>query len=186
MILIIDNYDSFTYNLYQICGVLSNDPIVVRNDEQFKNIEKLKPTHIIISPGPKTPREAGISNQVIKDFAGRVPILGVCLGHQCIAYTFGGKVCRATRIMHGKTSFIFHDNKGVYKNLPNPFVAMRYHSLIVDKNTLPKELIPTSWTEKNELMGLRHLKYPLEGIQFHPESFKTEVGKELIRNFLNL
>jgi len=187
MIVIIDNYDSFTYNLVQRIGEL--DPTrrmkVYRNDKvTLEQIEKDRPTHIIISPGPCTPREAGISNDVVRRFAGRVPILGVCLGHQCIGFAFGASIVRANRLMHGKTSPIYHDGKGIYKGLSNPFIATRYHSLTIDPPTLPDEFEVTAWTDQEELMGIRHKTMPIEGVQFHPESFLTEEGPKLLANFL--
>ena len=185
MILIIDNYDSFTYNLVQYVGELGGEPVVFRNDKiTLEEIEDKSPGRIIISPGPCTPLEAGISNEVIRHFAGKIPILGVCLGHQCVGYAFGGDVVRAPRVMHGKTSMIHHDGKGVLRGLPNPFEATRYHSLIVKRETLPACLEETAKTEEGELMGVRHREYEVEGVQFHPESFLTEVGLQLIRNFL--
>ncbi len=185
MIIIIDNYDSFTYNLYQELGMIGADVKVFRNDQiTVAEIEELKPTHLIISPGPCTPNEAGISIDAIKYFAGKIPILGVCLGHQSIGAAFGGKVIRAGRLMHGKTSMIRHDGKGVFKGLPNPFEAMRYHSLVVETETIPDVLIATAWSEKDELMGLRHKTLPIEGVQFHPESIMTPCGMDLLRNFL--
>jgi len=187
MILVIDNYDSFTYNLVQYLGELGEKLKVFRNDQTtIANLKKLKFDRIVISPGPGTPQEAGISLEVIKHFAGKVPILGVCLGHQAIAEAFGGKIIRASRIMHGKTSEIYHDGKTIYRNLPNPFTATRYHSLIVDPKTLPKELEISAWTKEKEIMGLRHKKYPIEGVQFHPESILTSLGKQLLKNFLTL
>ena len=186
MILIIDNYDSFTYNLVQRIGELGGEVQVFRNDKvTLEQIEGLKPSHIIISPGPCTPREGGISNDVIRRFTGKVPILGVCLGHQCIGYTFGAQVVRAGRLMHGKTSPIFHDGKGIYQGLPNPFTATRYHSLVVKEDTIPPELEATAHTDQGELMGLRHRTLPLEGVQFHPESFLTQDGPKLLRNFMD-
>jgi para-aminobenzoate synthetase component 2 len=186
MVLVVDNYDSFTYNLVQRFGELGETPVVHRNDRiTIAAVERLAPDRIVISPGPCTPREAGISNEIIQRFAGRVPILGVCLGHQCIGAVFGGEVVRAPRLMHGKTSRIFHDGKGVYRGLPNPFVATRYHSLIVREKSLPRCLVPTAHSEKGELMGVRHRDLPIEGVQFHPESFLTEAGTELLRNFLS-
>lgn len=188
MIVLIDNYDSFTYNLVQRLGEI--DPgielKVVRNDKiTVDEIEALKPSHLIISPGPCTPREAGVSNEVIQRFAPRIPLLGVCLGHQCIGHTFGAEVVRADRIMHGKTSMIHHDGKGVYKGLPNPFQATRYHSLVIRPGTLPPEFDVVAWTDEQEIMGVRHKTYPLEGVQYHPESFLTTAGIDLLRNFLD-
>lgn len=185
MIIIIDNYDSFTYNLYQELGMIEADVRVFRNDQiNISEIEILNPTHLIISPGPCTPNEAGISIDAIKYFAGKLPILGVCLGHQSIGAAFGGKIVRAGRLMHGKTSMIRHDGKGVFKGLSNPFEAMRYHSLVVEMESFPESLIPTAWSEKDELMGLRHKTLPIEGVQFHPESIMTPCGMDLLRNFL--
>jgi anthranilate synthase/aminodeoxychorismate synthase-like glutamine amidotransferase len=187
MIVLIDNYDSFTYNLVQRLGEI--DPglklLVARNDQiTLDQIEEQAPTHIIISPGPCTPREAGISNAVVERFASRVPILGVCLGHQCIGHTFGAEIVRADRIMHGKTSLIYHDSKGIYRGLPNPFEATRYHSLVIKPGTLPHEFDIVAWTDQNEIMGVRHKTYPLEGVQYHPESFLTLEGIRLLRNFV--
>lgn len=187
MILVIDNYDSFTYNLVQYLGELGAQTRVFRNDQiTLSGIARLKPSRLLISPGPGNPDEAGISLAAIEHFAGKLPILGVCLGHQAIGQVFGGKVVRAKRIMHGKTSEIFHDNKGVFKGLPQPFTATRYHSLIVEKKSLPKILTISAWTKEGEIMGLRHKKYPIEGVQFHPESILTEAGKQLLANFLRL
>ena len=187
MILVIDNYDSFTYNLVQRLGELDQniDLQVYRNDKiTIAHIEELKPTHIIVSPGPCTPREAGVSNEVIRRFAPSVPILGVCLGHQCIGQVFGGDIQRNYRIMHGKTSLIHHDNQGVFAGLSNPFVATRYHSLIVLADTVPADLEITARAEDGEVMGLRHRRFPIEGVQFHPESILTVEGKRLLANFL--
>jgi anthranilate synthase/aminodeoxychorismate synthase-like glutamine amidotransferase len=187
MILIIDNYDSFTYNLVQTIGSLGikDELKVVRNDKAtLGEIEGWKPTHIMISPGPCTPNEAGISVELIRRFAGVVPILGVCLGHQCIGQAFGGKVVRAGRLMHGKTSPIHHVGTGIYYGLSNPFIATRYHSLTVEQATLPKDFEVTAWTDRKELMGIRHKTLPVEGVQFHPESFLTTEGSRLIANFL--
>ncbi|MGA1863577.1 MAG: anthranilate synthase component II [bacterium] len=185
MILMIDNYDSFTYNLVQYLGELSQEVRVFRNDRTtIEEIKGLNPDRIIISPGPCTPLEAGISNEVIREFGSRIPILGVCLGHQCIAHTFGAKVVRAKRLMHGKTSLIYHDGKGVYRDLPNPFEATRYHSLIVEPQSVPNVLEVTSRTDQEEIMGIRHKDYPVEGVQFHPESILTQCGKELLKNFI--
>jgi anthranilate synthase/aminodeoxychorismate synthase-like glutamine amidotransferase len=187
MILLIDNYDSFTYNLVQRLGEIdpSIDLEVVRNDQTtLEEIEAKNPSHIIISPGPCTPREAGISNEIVARFAPRVPLLGVCLGHQCIGQTLGARIVRADRIMHGKTSWIHHDGEGVYRNLSNPFEATRYHSLVIQPDTVPDELKVVAWTDQGEIMGVRHKTFPLEGVQFHPESFLTLEGIKLLRNFL--
>ncbi len=187
MVLIIDNYDSFTYNLVQQIGALGTRIEVVRNDKiTLPEIESKKPDHIIISPGPCTPKEGGISNSVIKAFAGKIPILGVCLGHQCIAYTFGAEIVRARRIMHGKTSMFHHDNKTIFKGLTNPFEATRYHSLIINKETLASSFEISAFADKDEIMGIRHKELPLEGIQFHPESFLTMQGSKLVKNFLDI
>jgi anthranilate synthase/aminodeoxychorismate synthase-like glutamine amidotransferase len=186
MILIIDNYDSFTYNLVQQIGALGANIEVVRNNKiTLPEIQKKDLSHIIISPGPCTPKEGGISNDVIKAFAGKIPILGVCLGHQCIAYTYGAEIIRAKRIMHGKTSLIYHDNTAVFKGLTNPFEATRYHSLIVNKETLPDCFEITAYADKDEIMGIRHKEIQLEGVQFHPESFLTVEGTKLMQNFLD-
>ena len=187
MILVLDNYDSFTYNLVQYFGELGADLHVVRNDQiTVAEIEKLAPERIIVSPGPCTPSEAGISSEVIKTFGGRVPILGVCLGHQCIGEVYGGDVVRADRLMHGKTSPIHHTGKGVFRDLPSPFEATRYHSLIVKRDTLPDVLEITAETAEGEIMGLQHKTLPVHGVQFHPESILTTEGKRLLKNFLNL
>lgn len=189
MILVIDNYDSFVYNLVQYLGEMYPKIKVYRNDKiTIKQIEKIKPEMIIISPGPCTPREAGISKEVIRYFAGKIPLLGVCLGHQCIGEVFGGKVVRAERLMHGKTSLIYHDGKTIFQGLPNPFSATRYHSLIVEKKSLPQCLEISAWTREGEIMGLRlkTINYSVEGVQFHPESILTLEGKKLLRNFLDL
>jgi anthranilate synthase/aminodeoxychorismate synthase-like glutamine amidotransferase len=186
MILVLDNYDSFTYNLVQYFGELGADLHVVRNDQiTVAEIEKLAPERIIVSPGPCTPSEAGISSEVIKTFGGRVPILGVCLGHQCIGEVYGGDVVRADRLMHGKTSPILHTSKGVFKDLPSPFEATRYHSLIVKRETLPDVLEITAETAEGEIMGLQHKTLPVHGVQFHPESILTTEGKRLLKNFLD-
>ena len=185
MILVIDNYDSFTYNIVQYLGELGAKIDVVRNDEiTVDQIIEKNPTHILISPGPCSPKEAGISVDVIQQLAGKIPILGVCLGHQSIGYAFGGEVVRAKNLMHGKTSMISHDGLGVFKGLPNPFKATRYHSLVVKKETLPLELIITAESEDGEIMGLRHQSLAVEGVQFHPESILTESGKALLLNFI--
>lgn len=184
MILMIDNYDSFTYNLVQYIGELGEKVTVVRNDElSISEIEQLSPSIIVVSPGPCTPNEAGISLDVITHFAGKIPVFGVCLGHQSIGQAFGGKVIRAERLMHGKTSPVYHDGKGVNTNMPNPFQATRYHSLLVEKESLPDCLEVTSWTDEGEIMGIRHKEFAVEGVQFHPESIMTEEGKKLIQNF---
>ena len=185
MILLIDNYDSFTYNLYQYLCELGADVKVVRNDKiTLEEIEEMAPEKIVVSPGPKTPEKAGISAEVIKRFGAETPTLGVCLGHQCIGYAYGGTVGGAGEIMHGKMSMIHHDGKGVYKDLPNPFQAIRYHSLSVYKDDLPDDLELSAWTDNGIVMGVRHKTHPVEGIQFHPESIMTKVGHDLLRNFL--
>jgi len=187
MILLIDNYDSFTYNLVQRLGEIDPgvDLEVVRNDQvTVEDVEAKAPSHLIISPGPCTPREAGVSNDMIRTFAPRIPVLGVCLGHQCMGHTFGAKVVRADRIMHGKTSMIHHDGKGLYRGMSNPFQATRYHSLVIQPGTLPEELEVVAHTEEGEIMGVRHKTYPMEGVQYHPESFLTLEGIKLLRNFL--
>jgi anthranilate synthase/aminodeoxychorismate synthase-like glutamine amidotransferase len=182
---VIDNYDSFTYNLVQYLGELGQDVRVVRNDEiAAADIAALAPSHIVISPGPCTPNEAGISLDVIKTYAGKIPILGVCLGHQSIGQAFGGKIVRAARVMHGKTSQIHHDGKGVFTGLPNPFEATRYHSLLIERATVPDCLDVTARTDENEIMAVRHKTLPVEGVQFHPESFLTTAGKDLLKNFI--
>ena len=187
MLLMIDNYDSFTYNLVQYFGELGQSLQVFRNNKiSIAEIEKMKPERIVISPGPCTPREAGISIDVIKHFAGTMPILGVCLGHQSIGEAFGGDVIRAPYLMHGKTSLIHHDNKTLFAGLPNPFVATRYHSLIIKRETLPSVLEVTAWTDDGIIMGVRHKQFKVEGVQFHPESILTSAGKDLLRNFLKL
>lgn len=187
MILVIDNYDSFTYNLVQYFGELGADLLIRRNDEiSVAEAEALKPTQICISPGPCTPKEAGISKAVIEAFGPHIPILGVCLGHQCIGEVFGGEVIRAERLMHGKTSPIHHDSQDIFTGLPNPFQATRYHSLIVRKESLPECLKITAETAEKEIMGFRHKEFPIHGVQFHPESILTEDGKKLLKNFLQL
>lgn len=185
MILVIDNYDSFTYNLVQYLGELGEEVKVYRNDEiDIKGIEELAPDHILISPGPCTPNEAGISLETIQYFKGKIPIFGVCLGHQAIGQAFGGNVIRAERLMHGKTSPIHHHSTSVFAELPSPFTATRYHSLLVERESLPDCLEITAETEEGEIMGLRHKEYPIEGVQFHPESIITDYGHQLLRNFL--
>lgn len=187
MILMIDNYDSFTYNLVQYLGELGQDIVVRRNDElDLAAIDLLAPDCIVLSPGPCTPNEAGICLEAITAFQGRIPILGVCLGHQAIAQAFGGAVVRAERLMHGKTSRVFHDGKTLFAGVPSPFAATRYHSLIVQRETLPACLEISAETESGEIMGLRHREYAIEGVQFHPESITTEYGMQIIRNFLEM
>jgi anthranilate synthase/aminodeoxychorismate synthase-like glutamine amidotransferase len=190
MILLIDNYDSFTYNLVQRLGELDPNTRVevFRNDKITpEQVAELGPTHIIISPGPCTPREAGVSNEVIRRFAPTTPLLGVCLGHQCIGHVFGGEVVRNSRIMHGKTSPIHHDGRGVFAGLPNPFEATRYHSLVIRRETFHNpDFVITAWTDEGEIMGVRHTTWPLHGVQFHPESFLTAEGPRLLQNFLNI
>ena len=185
MLLMIDNYDSFTYNLVQCLGELGEDVRVFRNDQiTIDEVEALRPASIVISPGPCTPNEAGISVGLIKRFAGQIPLLGVCLGHQSIGQAFGGRIVHAKSVMHGKTSSIHHENKGVFAGLPNPLTATRYHSLVIDRASLPECLEITAWTEDGEIMGVRHRQLMVEGVQFHPESILTEAGHELLENFL--
>jgi para-aminobenzoate synthetase component 2 len=199
MILMIDNYDSFTYNLVQYFGELGEEILVFRNDKiTIKEIEDMNPERIVISPGPCTPREAGISIDVIRHFAGKIPILGVCLGHQSIGAAFGGEIVRAPNLMHGKTSLVYHDGKTIFEDLPNPFEATRYHSLVIKRDTLPDCLEVSAWTFINQriedreektdiiIMGVRHKEFIIEGVQFHPESILTTVGKDLLKNFLRL
>jgi anthranilate synthase/aminodeoxychorismate synthase-like glutamine amidotransferase len=187
MILIIDNYDSFTYNLVQYLGELGADIHVYRNDVvSLSDIDRLAPQRLLVSPGPCTPKEAGISVEALRHFAGRLPVLGVCLGHQSLAYAFGGEIIRADRLMHGKTSMIHHDGKTIFEGLPNPFEATRYHSLIVNRKTLPAEFEISAETVEGEIMGIRHTPTGAEGVQFHPESILTKAGKDLLNNFLNL
>jgi len=187
MILVVDNYDSFAYNLAQYLGELGGEPLVCRNDEiGIDEIETLAPSHIVISPGPRTPLEAGISNQVVLHFGGRIPVLGVCLGHQCIGHVYGGTVGRAAVPVHGKASLIYHDGEGIYCGIANPFPAGRYHSLIVRRKGLPSCLKVTARTAGGEIMGLRHRKFAVEGIQVHPESILTEAGHDLLVNFLHV
>jgi anthranilate synthase component 2 len=185
MILMIDNYDSFTYNLVQYLGELGAEVAVFRNDEiSIQKIAAMQPSHIVISPGPCTPNEAGITLPLLERFAGKMPILGVCLGHQAIGQAFGGRVVRAKQVMHGKVSRIQHDQKGLFKEIPNPFVATRYHSLVVQRDSLPDCLEITAESEDGEIMGLRHRSLPVEGVQFHPEAMLTEHGHEMLQNFL--
>ena len=187
MILMIDNYDSFTYNLVHYLGELGEKVLVFRNDKiTIEDAGKLNPDMVVISPGPCTPKEAGISVDLIKEFAGRIPILGVCLGHQSIGYAFGGNIVRAKRLLHGKTSQIYHDGKSIYEGVPMPFEATRYHSLLVEGSSLPAELEMTAWTDEDEIMGIRHKEYLIEGVQFHPESILTKHGKDLLRNFVRI
>jgi para-aminobenzoate synthetase component II len=188
MILMIDNYDSFTYNLVQYLGELKQKVTVARNDSiSLNDIARMKPSHIVISPGPGRPEDAGISVDLIKHFAGKIPILGVCLGHQAMCQAFGGNIIRAARLMHGKTSDIFHDNKGVFKGLPKGFKATRYHSLVAEPKSIQKEFVVSAKTDRGEVMGARHKRYKcLEGVQFHPESVLTESGKDLLQNFIRM
>ncbi len=185
MILLIDNYDSFTYNLYQYLSELGAEVAVVRNDQTtIEDIAGMAPEKIVVSPGPSSPDKAGISNDVIRHFGETTPVLGVCLGHQCIGHAFGATVGGAGEIMHGKTSLIYHDGKGLFNGLPNPFEAMRYHSLAIFEDSLPDDLKMSAWTDNGIIMGVRHSRYPIEGIQFHPESIMTKVGHDILRNFL--
>jgi anthranilate synthase component II len=185
MLLMIDNYDSFTYNLVQYLGELGQDVHVYRNDEiSLDKIRELQPEKIVISPGPCTPNEAGISLALINEFAGKIPLLGVCLGHQSIGQAFGGKIIKAKTLMHGKTSLIHHNNTGIFKNLPNPYTATRYHSLVIERETIPDCLEITAWTDDDEIMGVKHKTLAVEGVQFHPESILTEHGHDLLNNFL--
>ncbi len=185
MLLMIDNYDSFTYNLVQYLGELGEDVKVVRNDAiTLEEIEALAPERIVLSPGPCTPKEAGISVPLIRRFAGRMPILGVCLGHQSIGEAFGGKIVHAQQLMHGKTSLIHHRGEGVFQGLPDPFTAIRYHSLAIERDSKPEVLEVTAWTDDGEIMGVRHKTLPVEGVQFHPESILTEHGHALLKNFI--
>jgi anthranilate synthase component 2 len=182
----IDNYDSFTYNLVQYLAEIGQEVEVVRNDKiSIEEINKLNPQYIVISPGPCTPNEAGISLELIEAFKGKIPILGVCLGHQSIGQAFGGKIVHAQTIMHGKTSKISHNNKGVFRGIKNPFIATRYHSLVIEKQTLPNCFDITAWTDDNEIMGIKHKELAIEGVQFHPESILSEYGHDLLKNFLD-
>ncbi|MFS0784168.1 aminodeoxychorismate/anthranilate synthase component II [Bacillus sp. 1P06AnD] len=185
MILMIDNYDSFTYNIVQYVGEMGQELIVKRNDEiTLEEIEQMQPAYIMISPGPCSPNEAGISLEVIRSFAGEIPIFGICLGQQSIGQSFGARVVQAPELMHGKTSAVFHDGRTIFEGLPSPFQATRYHSLIVDKDTLPECLEVSAWTEEGHIMAIRHRELPIEGVQFHPESIMTEYGKEMLHQFL--
>ena len=187
MILMIDNYDSFTYNLVHYLSELGEEVTVARNDKiSLEDVGKMSPEIIVVSPGPCTPKEAGVSVDVIKEFAGRTPILGVCLGHQSMAYAYGAEIVRAGRLLHGKTSPIRHDEKGIYKDIPNPFEATRYHSLLIEKGTLPDEFEVSAWTDEGEIMGIRHKEHLMEGVQYHPESILTKHGKDILRNFIDL
>ena len=187
MILMIDNYDSFTYNLVQYLGQMGAQVKVFRNDKiSIQKIKRLKPKKILISPGPGRPEDAGISCNITKEFAGKIPILGVCLGHQCIGYVYGGRIINAKILMHGKTSLIYHNRKTIFKGIPNPFEATRYHSLIIEKKSLPQDLEITAWTKTGEIMGVKHKKYPLWGVQFHPESILTKAGRNILANFLDI
>mgnify|MGYP000663302159 CR=1 FL=1 len=186
LIFVIDNYDSFTYNLVQMLEATDREVLARRNDQiSLDQMKQLNPAALVISPGPGTPKSAGICVEAIRYFAPRIPILGVCLGHQAIAVAFGARVVRAPRIMHGKTSLISHDGKGVFEDLPDPFEATRYHSLIVDRRFLPYELVMSAWTAHGEVMGIRHVDYPVEGVQFHPESILTSEGKKILENFVS-
>ena len=187
MILVIDNYDSFTYNLVQYLGELKCDLKVYRNDAlSVAQIKKMKPQRIVISPGPGRPEDAGISVDIIRELSGKIPILGVCLGHQAIGYAFGGKIIQAKKLMHGKTSQIYHNHQDLFKSIPAPFEATRYHSLVIERKSLPETLEVTAWTQDKEIMGVRHKKFPLWGVQFHPESILTKQGLPILRNFLFL
>jgi anthranilate synthase/aminodeoxychorismate synthase-like glutamine amidotransferase len=188
MVLMLDNYDSFVYNLVQYFGELGERVAVYRNDAlDIDRIEGMKSVScIVISPGPGRPEDAGISCEVIKNFGGRIPILGVCLGHQCIGHVYGGRIVKAERLMHGKTSLILHSSEGLYKGIPSPFVGTRYHSLIIENNSLPDEIVVDAWTEEGEIMGIRHKKHSIFGVQFHPEAILTQHGKTLLKNFLAL
>jgi len=187
MLLMIDNYDSFTYNLVQYLGELGEEIAVFRNDEiTVGEVLRLRPRKIVISPGPCSPKEAGVSVEIIKHFSGKIPILGVCLGHQAIGYAFGGEIIRAKCLMHGKVSLIFHDGKTIFKNIENPFEATRYHSLAIKKETLSNEFEISAWTQDGEIMGVRHKRFIVEGVQFHPESILTKEGKRILKNFLEL
>ncbi|MFC1668344.1 anthranilate synthase component II [Chlamydiota bacterium] len=187
MIVLIDNYDSFTYNLVQYFGELGAELTVFRNDKVTPlEVEQLAPSHIVISPGPCTPNEAGISNDIIRYFTDKVPLLGVCLGHQCIGAVFGAAIVKASVLMHGKTSLIYHNGKEIFNNIENPFEATRYHSLIIDKKTLPNELEIIAWTKDDDIMGIKHKKYAIWGVQFHPESILTKEGKHILKNFMEI
>lgn len=187
MILVVDNYDSFTWNLVQYLGELGADPLVRRNDEvSLEEIARLAPEAILLSPGPKSPSETEPTNAILRAYAGKLPILGVCLGHQCLAHVFGGRVVRAARLMHGKTSPVRHDGRGLFRGLPDPFTATRYHSLLVERESLPAVFEVTAWTDEGEIMGMRHRGLPAWGVQFHPESILTEGGMQILANFLEM
>jgi len=187
MILMIDNYDSFTYNLVHYLSELGEEVTVARNDKiSLEDVGRMSPEIIVISPGPCTPKEAGVSVDVIKEFAGRTPILGVCLGHQSMGYAYGADIVRAGRLLHGKTSPIKHDGRTIYKDVPNPFEATRYHSLLIEKDSLPDVFEVSAWTDEGEIMGIRHKEHLMEGVQYHPESILTRHGKDILRNFINL
>jgi anthranilate synthase/aminodeoxychorismate synthase-like glutamine amidotransferase len=187
MILVIDNYDSFTYNTVQALGAMNQEIVTVRNDRiTVDEAKKLAPEYLVISPGPGWPQDAGISNELIKAFSGEIPVLGICLGQQCIAHVFGGKIINAPKLLHGKSSRIYHDSRTIYSGLPNPILGGRYHSLIVEEKSLPACLEVAAYTPEGEIMGIRHRDMPVEGVQFHPESILTEVGRNVFRNFLNL
>ena len=187
MILILDNYDSFTYNIYQYLSELGANALVVRNDQvSIDDLREMKPEKIVVSPGPRTPDKAGISNEVIRYFGSHIPTLGVCLGHQCVGHAYGGTVASAGEIMHGKTSLVHHDGKGVFDGIPSPFEAIRYHSLSIHRDGFPDELEISAWTEDGVIMGVRHKTHPVEGIQFHPESIMTKYGKDILNNFINM
>jgi len=186
MILLIDNYDSFVYNLAQYLGAMGEDLTIFRNDKiTIRRIKRMKPDYIVISPGPKTPKEAGVTCDIIEYFANKIPILGVCLGHQAIAEVFGGKIIRADKVVHGKVSLIYHNRKTIFQKIENPFYATRYHSLIVERESLPECLEISAWTSDGIIMGIRHKNYRIEGVQFHPESILTKNGKKILKNFLN-
>ena len=187
MMLVLDNYDSFTYNLVQYLGEMNVEMQVHRNDQiSVAQVRELNPDRILISPGPCSPNESGLSNEIIREFGPKIPTLGVCLGHQAIGYAFGGKIIGAKQLMHGKTSQIYHDKKELFKSIPAPFEATRYHSLVIEKKTLPKCLELTAWTKDHEIMGVRHKEFPLWGVQFHPESILTKYGRDILKNFLIL
>ena len=187
MVLVIDNYDSFTYNLVQYLGEMNVEMRIFRNDQiTLEEARALQPERILVSPGPRSPREAGLSNDIIREFGPKIPVFGVCLGHQCIGHVFGGDVIVNYRMMHGKTSPIHHDGQGLFEGMPNPFAATRYHSLVIERNSVPPCLTVTAWTDEGEVMGVRHKELPVHGVQFHPESILTESGRTILKNFLKL